>query len=92
MFTVRTERPTQSVGGRAALMLGAIAALAITAFALAVPHSRHVGGASVERTAGASHVRFDPVSGQERGGMTPTSETHAGARSVRAERSNGAVP
>ena len=60
MFTVQTERPAQSVGAPAALVLGVIAALAIFAFVLAVPQTPH-----------ASHARIDPVAGHMHGAITP---------------------
>jgi hypothetical protein len=87
MFTVQTERPTQSVGRPAALMLGVIAALAITALAFAVPHKRHVTH--------APRVTTRCTSGCFRGGRdprTPARSPRADGRYLRAEHSYGAVP
>jgi hypothetical protein len=87
MFTVQTERPTQAVGLPAALMLGVIAALAITAFAVAVPHTRHVPP--------APGVAARCASGCFRGGRDPRMPARApraDGRYLRAEHSYGAVP
>lgn len=90
MFTVQSERATQSVGGPSALMLGVIAALAITAFTLAVPHTRHPSRAPrVIARCAAGCLRGGRA---VRRGMPAATEPRAGGRYLRAAHSYGAVP